>query len=140
MTKPEQRVNYWGSFTPPPGWDRDVPYDIRERTFQFAVRVIKATGTFQRSIPAEVIQRQLVRAATSIGANVEEADGAESKADFIHKVSIAAKEARESRYWIKIVKATLNQDPVWQQLQTEAEEITRILSTIIRNTKLKMKK
>jgi len=140
MKKPEQRVNYWGSFTPPAGWDRDVPYDIRERTFQFAVRVIKATGTFHRSVPAEVIQRQLVRAATSIGANVEEADSAESKADFIHKVSIAAKEARESRYWIRIVRATLNQDPVWQQLQTEAEEITRILSTIIRNTKLKIKK
>ena len=137
MTKPEQSVNYWGSFTPPPGWDRAVPYDIRERTFQFAVRVLKTTGTFPRSVPAEVIQRQLVRAATSIGANVEEADGAESKADFIHKVSIAAKEARESRYWIRIVRATLNQDPVWQQLQTEAEEITRILSTIIRNAKRK---
>jgi four helix bundle protein len=76
---------------------------------------------------------QLTKAATSVGANVEEADGAESRRDFIHKLSIARKEARETRYWLRVVGAAVPHEE-WTSLQGESEEITRIISAIIRST------
>ena len=80
-------------------WERkDVPFEIRERTFQFAVRVTKLVRQMPRTLDAVEIGRQLIRSGTSVGANVEEAHGAESQRDFAHKMSIARKEARESRY------------------------------------------
>lgn len=121
----------WGRFEAPEGWDRDVPYDIRERTFQFAVWVIRAVRSLPDDAATRVIAYQLVKAATSVGANVEEADGAESKRDFVHKMSIARKEGRESRYWISIVRASIVDDDEWKALQQESEELTRILSAII---------
>ena len=119
----------------PPGWDRDVPYDIRERTFQFAVRVIQAVRQLPRDTAAQVVLRQLVKSATSVGANVEEADGAESRRDFIHKTSISRKEACESRYWLRIIRAAiLNNDEV-AALERESDELVRILSAMIANAK-----
>ena len=121
----------WGKFEAPEGWDRDVPYDIRERTFQFAVRVIRTAQALPQDAATRVVAYQLVKAATSVGANVEEADGAESNRDFAHKLSIARKEARESRYWIRIIRASTKDSAEWTALQQESEEITRILSAII---------
>jgi four helix bundle protein len=84
---------------------------------------------------AQVVARQLVRSATSVGANVEESDGAESKPDFIHKTSIARKEARESRYWLRIIRATmLNSDEI-AALEQESDELVRILSAMIANAR-----
>jgi four helix bundle protein len=77
---------------------------------------------------------QLAKAATSVGANVEEADGAESRRDFIHKLSIARKEARETRYWLRIVRASVPHEE-WVLLQGESEEIARIISAIIGSAK-----
>ena len=77
---------------------------------------------------------QLIKAATSVGANVEEADGAESKRDFVHKMSIARKEARESRYWIRIVRASITDSDEWTALQQESKEIARIVSAIINSS------
>ena len=124
----------WARFEAPEGWDRDVPYDIRERTFQFAVRVIRAARALPQDTATRVVAYQLVKAATSVGANVEEADGAESNRDFGHKLSIARKEARESRYWIRIVQASIKEDAEWDTLQRESEEIARILSAIINSS------
>ena len=124
----------WARFEAPEGWDRDVPYDIRERTFQFAVRVIRAARALPQDTATRVVAYQLVKAATSVGANVEEADGAESNRDFAHKLSIARKEARESRYWIRIVRASIKEDAEWDTLQRESEEIARILSAIINSS------
>lgn len=78
------------------GYQREIqperpPFDIRERTFVFAVRVIKLVKRFPRTLDAIEIGRQFLRAATSVGANVEEAHGAESQRDFIHKMGIACK-------------------------------------------------
>ena len=125
----------WGRFEAPEGWARDVPYDIRERTFQSAVRVIQAVRHLPDDAATRVVTYQLVKAATSVGANVEEADGAESKRDFVHKMSIARKETRESRYWIRIVRASIEDDEEWAALQQESEEIARILSTIINSAR-----
>jgi four helix bundle protein len=115
----------------PPGWDRDVPYDIRERTFQFALRVIQAVRRLPQDTATRVVVHQLVKSATSVGANVEEADGAESPRDFIHKTSIARKEARESRYWLRVVRAAILDDEEFAALEQESDELVRILSTMI---------
>jgi four helix bundle protein len=119
----------------PPGWDRDVPYDIRERTFQFAVRVIRAVRRLPQDAATRVIVHQLVKSATSVGANVEEADGAESPRDFIHKTSISRKEARESRYWLRVVRAAILDDEEFAALEQESNELVCILSAMIANTK-----
>lgn len=124
----------WGRFEAPTEWKRDVPYDIRERSFQFAVRVIQGVRPLPDDAATRVLAYQLTKAATSIGANVEEADGAESRRDFIHKLSIARKEARETRYWLRLIGATVPYDE-WTLLQGESEEITRIISAIIKSTR-----
>lgn len=90
---------------------------------------------FVRTLPKDVagveVARQLLRAGTSVGANVEKADGAESKRDKIHKFSIARKEAKKSRYWQRIVKeAELSTSSEVDQLITESLEIAKILSSM----------
>jgi four helix bundle protein len=117
----------------PPGWDRDVPYDIRERTFQFAVRVIRAIRRLPQDTATRVVVYQLVKSATSVGANTEEADGAESPRDFIHKTSIARKEARESRYWLRVVRAAIMDNEEFADLERESGELVRIFSAMIAN-------
>jgi four helix bundle protein len=124
----------WGRFETPADWARDVPYDIRERAFQFAVRVVRAVRRLPDDTASRVLAHQLTKAATSVGANVEEADGAESRRDFIHKLSIARKEARETRYWLRIVRASVPHEE-WASLQGESEEIARIISAIIGSAK-----
>ncbi|MFW6135663.1 MAG: four helix bundle protein [Chloroflexota bacterium] len=122
----------WGRLEAPADWAREVPYDIRERSFQFAVEVIRAVRRLPSDPATRVVAHQLVKAATSVGANVEEADGAESRRDFIHKLSIARKEARETRYWLRLVRVSVPHDE-WASLQGESEKITRIISAIIRS-------
>lgn len=124
---------------PPPEWDRDVPYDIRERTFQFAVRVIQAVRHLPRNTATRVMVRQLVKSATSVGANVKEADGAESRRDFIHKTSIARKEARESRYWLRVVRAAILNNKEFAALEQESGELVRILSAMIASAQSKLR-
>jgi four helix bundle protein len=113
------------------------PFDIKERTFQLAVEIVKLTKVLPRTVDGIAVARQLIRCGTSIGANVEEADGAESKRDFIHKMSIARKEARETRYWLRLIQAaSLVADAnLILPLIQESDEIVRILSTIIANTR-----
>ena len=81
----------------------------------------------------DAVAYQLAKSATSIGANVEEADGAESRRDFVHKMSIARKEARESRYWLRVVRAAILDRHEFSALEQESDELVRILSTIIAN-------
>jgi four helix bundle protein len=89
-----------------------------------------------RTLAGETLARQLIRSGLSVGANVQEADGAESKRDFIHKISIAYKEARESRHWLATIRATvLKEDPEVIALWQEADELVRILFTIIKNAR-----
>jgi len=117
----------------PAGWDRDVPYDICERTFLFAVRVIQAVRRLPQDAATRIVTHQLVKAATSVGANMDEAEGAELPRDFIHKTGIARKEARESRYWLRVVRAAILDDDVFGELEQESDELVRILSTMIAN-------
>ena len=83
------------------------PVDIRERAFEFAVRVVKLCKYLEKhSGASRNVISQLLDAATSVGANLEEAKAAQSTADFIHKNAIALKEARESNYWLRLILAT----------------------------------
>ena len=79
------------------------PADIQQRTFEFAKWIVKLVDRLPRTLAATEIGRQMLRSGTSVGANMQEADAAESRSDFIHKVSIALKEARETRYWLALV-------------------------------------
>ena len=105
--------------------------DIQERTFNFGVRIIKLVGSLPNSKIGGVIGKQVLRSGTSIGANVEEADAAYSKEDFIYKINIALKEARETHYWLRMIKASDMVNP--QRLESilaEAEELKKILGSI----------
>lgn len=112
--------------------DKNVPFDIKKRTFLFGVRVIKLVGKLPRTVAGIEVGRQLIRAGTSVGSNMEEADGALSKKDFVNHVRIARKEARESRYWLSMLAAAdLLQNSDISPLAQEADELVRILSGII---------
>jgi four helix bundle protein len=111
--------------------------DIQHRTFEFAVRIVNLCRHLdEKPGVGRTIGRQLLRAGTSVGANVEEAQAGQSKADFISKVAIALKEARETRYWLRLLAAS-NVLPLERLsgLQTEIEEVTRVLGAIIVSAK-----
>jgi four helix bundle protein len=113
------------------------PPDIKERTFSFAVEIVRFCDALdsQRGT-VRTLGRQLLRAGTSVGANVEEAQAGQSRADFISKYSIALKEARESIYWLRLLKTTgMCADGQPETLRQEAEQIARIIGSIIVNTR-----
>lgn len=110
--------------------------DIQDRTFKFGVRIIKFVDQLPRTLSATELGKQLLRSGTSIAANMEEANGAESRSDFIHKVSIAYKEARESRMWLGMIKAAiLPNASEAQELHAECDELVRILFAILRQAR-----
>ncbi len=111
--------------------------DITERTFEFAVDIVKLANQLSRdSSPARTLSSQILRAGTSVGANVEEAQAAESRADFIHKYNIALKEARETKYWLKLLSASnMANKTNLASLTQEADEICRIVAQIVINAR-----
>ena len=113
----------------------DKPYDIRDRTFQFSVLVIKWVRTLPRDLGTQIAARQLVESATSIGANVEEADGADTPKDRVYKWTLSRKEARESRYWIRVIYTASADSHEARALEQEVTEIIKILSTLINKGK-----
>ena len=106
---------------------------IVEKSFDFAVMIVKLTRRLKEQGVEHSLINQLLRSGTSIGANVEEAQDAQSKNDFIAKMSIALKEAREARYWLKILKETDNFSD--DELSNYLEEIIRILTKILKTSK-----
>ena len=107
--------------------------DIRERTFEFAVRIIKLCQHLDKKpgVP-RTLSSQLLRAGTSVGANVEEAQAGQSRADFISKNAIALKEARESHFWLRLlIAAKILPESKVADLRDEADEIKRILGSIV---------
>jgi four helix bundle protein len=113
--------------------------NIIERTFNFALCILKLSEQLDEKISSQrIIFKQVIRSGTSIGANIEEAQAAESKADFIHKYSIALKEARETKYWLHLLKAsTLANVNNLDSLINESDEICRVIAQIIINTRKK---
>jgi four helix bundle protein len=102
---------------------------IVEKTFRFALRIVVACEILEERRNF-IIGRQLLKSGTSIGANVHEAQGAESRADFIHKIKIAYKEAEETQYWLLICKNSPSLQ-IEEDLLTELNEIKKVLAKII---------
>lgn len=112
---------------------------VQTKSFDFAVRIVKLSRYLQEEKREFVLSKQLLRAGTSIGANIEESIGAQSDKDFVAKLTIAYKEARESSYWLKLLFATdyLTTEQ-FHSLQTNIEELCRIISSILITMKTKM--
>jgi putative PIN family toxin of toxin-antitoxin system len=103
---------------------------IKDKSFEFALEIVRLYQQLQNQ-QEYVLSKQLVRSGTSIGANIEEATAAESRADFIHKMKIAMKEARETHYWLRL----LHESEIIENLDVsrhilEADELSRILTSI----------
>lgn len=113
-------------------------YDLEERTSVFAERIIDFSRKIPRSVITIPLISQFVRAGTSIGANYTEADDASSKKDFVNKISIANKETKEVKYWLRIIAHTVPElKGQARELWKEAQELNLIFSAIIRNSKKK---
>jgi len=107
---------------------------IKDKSFDFAKSII---GLYLQLIEKHeyVLSKQLLRAGTSIGANVEESTAAISTKDFIAKLTIASKEARETRYWLRLLNETeLTKDLDYKSYLSSIEEIVKILTSIIKTT------
>ena len=111
--------------------------DICDRTFNFALRIIKLCNFLnQKPGVTRELSRQLIRSGTSVGANVEESQSAQSTADFIHKLEIALKEARETSYWLRLlIGSELIPESKLLPLLNEANEIKKIIASIIVKSK-----
>ncbi|HKJ49431.1 MAG TPA: four helix bundle protein [Christiangramia sp.] len=109
---------------------------IRTKSFEFSIKIVK----LYKSIVAEkkefVLSRQLIRSGTSIGAMVRESEHAESRADFIHKLSIALKEANETDYWLDLLKESdYISDLEYNEMKEDISGILKILTKIIKTSK-----
>jgi four helix bundle protein len=112
---------------------KDKPPDIKERTFDFAVKIVRfCDELFELLTASRRLSYQLLDSGTSIGANVEEAQAGQSRADFISKYAISLKETRETIYWLRLLEASgqFTSERI-QNLRREAEEIARIIGAII---------
>jgi len=114
----------------------DKIYDIKERTYQYSLDVLKFTRLASSGLNNAVLVKQLVRSATSIGANVAEGQAGSSKKDFVNYYLIALKSANESIYWLNLLKDT--NEELTEKIATlveETEEISKVLGKIIVNCK-----
>ncbi|HAC65630.1 MAG TPA: four helix bundle protein [Cyanothece sp. UBA12306] len=111
--------------------------DIKKRTLKFSIRVVNLCKFLRENGGTGYdLSKQLIKSGTSIGANIEESQNAESKRDFIHKMSIALKEARETNYWLKILIATETKlEQRLLPLLNESNELIAIIHAIIKNSK-----
>lgn len=111
---------------------------VREKAFAFAIRIVKLYKFLSIEKREFVLSKQLLRSGTSIGANIEEADGAISKKEFSNKISIAYKEARETSYWLRLLEATdFIEKRLFESLVTDCEELCKLPFAIIRTTRIK---
>jgi len=111
---------------------------IVEKSFQFALRIINYSETLQGH-KKFIVSQQLLKAGTSIGANVREGQGAESRADFVHKFKIALKEAEETEYWLLLCKSSETY-PFEEALLVDVRELILILNSIITSAKRNAKR
>ncbi|MEW8319213.1 MAG: four helix bundle protein [Candidatus Thiodiazotropha sp.] len=110
---------------------------VKEKSFLFAIRIVNLAQYLRRTHKEFVLSKQLVRSETSIGANIEEALAGQSRKDFIAKMAIASKEARETDYWIRLLIATgylSEQRMAEKTLQNVCEELNRLLTSIVKTS------
>ncbi len=110
--------------------------DIPARTFALALRLLKVVDALPKSVSGQTIARQLARSGLSIGANVEEAQGSHSRAEFARRMGIARSEARETLFWLRLIEGhgLLSADRL-AAIRAETDAILRILTTIVKRTR-----
>ena len=116
------------------------PREIRARSFAYALRAVKLYQHLQKQRDGAgwILDKQYLRCATSIGANIEEAQGSESRADFVHKLGIAQKEVRECLFWLRLLDEThIVPNAKLKPLMRETEELVAVITSIVINTKRK---
>jgi len=112
--------------------------DIRKRVYQYALRAIRLHQHLQEQGDSAgwIIGKQYLRAATSIGANIEEAQASESRADFVHKLGIAQKEARECLFWLRLLTdSRIVSNSRLKPLANETDELIAVITAIVVSTK-----
>ncbi|MFC4994272.1 four helix bundle protein [Rubritalea tangerina] len=115
---------------------QEPPQDIRERSFEFAARVVNLCKKLDASpgVP-RTLSNQLLRSGTSIGANIEEAHGSQSKKDFRAKMYISCKEARETHYWLRLlIKCDIISEPQLTDILDESNQLVAIVTTIVKKS------
>ena len=109
---------------------------LQEKSFIFALRIIKLYQHLSKEKNEYVLSKQVLRSGTSIGANIEEAIGAQSKKEFKSKLSIAYKESRETHYWLRLLtESALLEKKLSQSLISDCDEILKITGTILKKLK-----
>jgi four helix bundle protein len=111
-------------------------YDLENRTLVFTKKVIDFVNTLEKTIGNKEIGKQLVRSAGSIGANYIEANESLSRKDFLMRVKICRKEAKETCYWLKLIACKNNLEPEHQSLLKESTEIMKIFGSIVTKSEM----
>lgn len=106
------------------------------KSYKFALKTIKLYQNLAEEKKEFVLSKQILRSGTSIGANIEKANQAESKADFIHKLSIANKEAFETNYWLRLLRdSNLMNEKLAESLLNDCDEVQKLLVSSIKTSK-----
>jgi len=109
---------------------------VRDKSFAFALRIVKMAKFLQTEKKEFVLSKQVLRSGTAIGALVREAEHAESKADFAHKMSIALKEANETLYWTELLYgAEYLDETMFRSIRIDCEECVKLLAAIVKTSK-----
>ena len=120
--------------------NREAPYDLRERTTQFALEIIRFYVSLPKTTEAQVLGKQILRSGTSVGAQYREASRARSAAEFISKMESRLQELEETSYWLELLqKANIVSGTRIQSLAQETNALTSIFVTSIKTAKLKAK-
>ena len=109
---------------------------VEEKSFQFAIRIVKLYQYFRSKKKEFVLSKQLLRSGTSIGANVAEAQQAQSRADFLSKINIALKEAAETEYWLRLLFETdYLEEHEFLSIHGDCEQVKKLLVAIVKSAK-----
>lgn len=112
------------------------PNVVKEKSFSFALRVVKLAKYLQEEKREFVLSKQVLRSGTAIGALVREAEHAESKADFTHKMNIALKEANETLYWLDMLhQSEYIADQSFASIRADSEELVKLLVSIVKTSR-----
>ena len=109
---------------------------VEEKSFQFAIRIVRLYQYLRSKKKEFVLSKQLLRSGTSVGANVAEAQQAQSRADFLSKINIALKEAAETEYWLRLLRATdYLEEKEFRSIYSDCEQVKKLLVAIVKTTK-----
>jgi len=109
---------------------------LKIKSYEFAIRIVKLSQFLQKDKKEFVLSKQILRSGTSIGANIREAEFAQSKADFVHKMSISLKETNETIYWLDLLKDTnYIEVKIHESLKNDCNEILKMLVSTVKTSK-----